>query len=249
VADVYCYADPNNLTWNNEYCDDFKDDGSTVCHVHADQLEAYQSKFTGTVNVTFVGDYDVTANLADGAYWATFYTEAGNYQAPDGTQVFAVNLNTTTAEITMTEISDRIVKSGEGVVLKKTTTGNFTMTWTATAPGGNFSNNSLQGTMTEITNPGANNYYVLNNDTYGVGFYKLASDGTIGANKAYLTYSGALARQFFLFDEATGIVELKNSRIEELKSDDAWYSLDGRKLDGKPTTKGLYIVNGKKVIK
>jgi hypothetical protein len=29
---------------------------------------------------------------------------------------------------------------------------------------------------------------------------------------------------------------------------DAWYSLDGRKLDGEPTKKGVYIQNGKKVV-
>ena len=28
----------------------------------------------------------------------------------------------------------------------------------------------------------------------------------------------------------------------------AWYSLDGRKLDGKPTVKGLYIHEGRKVV-
>jgi hypothetical protein len=28
-----------------------------------------------------------------------------------------------------------------------------------------------------------------------------------------------------------------------------WYSIDGRKLNGKPTTKGIYINHGKKVIK
>jgi hypothetical protein len=227
--------------------------------VFASELTAYQTKFTGQVNVTFVGDLTgscgVTANLADGAYWATFYSNLGNYQAPEGTRVFAVNLTGTT--ITMIPVEDRIVKSGEGVVLKQETTSSepttttITMTLTATTPTGNFSNNSLQGTMTDIENPDYGHIYVLNNPEggNGVGFYKLASDGTIGANKAYLTYSGALARQFFLFDETTGIVELKNSRIEELKSDDAWYTLDGRKLDGKPTTKGLYIVNGKKVIK
>ena len=97
----------------------------------------------------------------------------------------------------------------------------------------------------------------------GAGFYKLESTGTIDANKAYLFHDGGGeggtgAREFFGFAEATGIVELKNSRIEELKSDDAWYSLDGRKLDGrsaegrlqgkKATTKGLYIVGGKKVV-
>lgn len=28
----------------------------------------------------------------------------------------------------------------------------------------------------------------------------------------------------------------------------AYYSLDGRKLDGKPTQKGVYVHNGKKVV-
>ena len=28
----------------------------------------------------------------------------------------------------------------------------------------------------------------------------------------------------------------------------AWYSLDGRKLDGKPTKSGVYIREGKKVV-
>jgi hypothetical protein len=27
-----------------------------------------------------------------------------------------------------------------------------------------------------------------------------------------------------------------------------WYDLNGRKLQGKPTKKGLYIVNGRKVV-
>jgi hypothetical protein len=29
---------------------------------------------------------------------------------------------------------------------------------------------------------------------------------------------------------------------------DAWYTLDGRRIDGKPGTKGIYINNNKKVI-
>jgi hypothetical protein len=192
--------------------------------------------------------YDVTANLADGAYWATFYTEAGNYQAPEGTQVFAVNLNTSTAKITMAEIEDRIVKSGEGVVLKKSTTGSITMTLTATAPAGDFSANSLQGTMTEINTTGANNYYVLNNGSQGVGFYKLSNtSGTIGANKAYLTYSGSLVREFFLFeDDATSINEELGMKNEELY-EGAIYNLAGQRIQ--KMQKGINIVNGKKVLK
>ena len=56
VTDVYCYPNPANLTWDEDGKDDFKDDGSTHCHVKAEYLAAYQTKFGSTVNVTFVGD-------------------------------------------------------------------------------------------------------------------------------------------------------------------------------------------------
>ena len=213
---------------------------------------------------TIPATYDATANLANGAYWATFYSDAGNYQAPEGTQVFAVKLTGTAIE--MTEITDRIVKSGEGVVLKQATessTATTTITLTKTDSGNNTSYaNSLTGTMTDITNPG--NAYVLGNGSNGVGFYRLASDGTIGANKAYLTYSGSEAREFFGFDEATGIKSIDHS---PLTIDHSVYDLQGRRVangqssmvrsalplgsskNGQSLKKGLYIVNGKKVIK
>ena len=56
VNDVYCFPNPANLTWNEDDGDDFKEDGSTICHVKAEYLSAYQTKFNGVVNVTFVGD-------------------------------------------------------------------------------------------------------------------------------------------------------------------------------------------------
>ena len=66
ITDVYCYADPNNLTWNDYWCDDFKNaDHATVCHVKACALSTFEANWGGTpynvfnstgVNVTFVGD-------------------------------------------------------------------------------------------------------------------------------------------------------------------------------------------------
>ena len=47
-------------------------------------------------------------------------------------------------------------------------------------------------------------------------------------------------------DEETGILSTTN--FTNFTNSDAWYSLDGRKLNGKPTTKGLYINNGRKVV-
>ena len=46
--------------------------------------------------------------------------------------------------------------------------------------------------------------------------------------------------------DTTGMEELKNEKIEELNSE--WYDLQGRKLGSKPTRKGLYINNGKKIV-
>ena len=193
----------------------------------------------------YLNKVKVTANLANGAYWSTFYSNAFNHQAPEGTQMFAVKLEGTT--ITMTEIGDRIVKSGEGVVLKQATesadaTTTIIMTLTDATPNGDFRTNSLKGSMTEITTTGANNYYVLSNGSAGVGFYKLSENGTIGANKAYLTYSGPLARGFFGLDETTGVNEVMGKKEDERGE---YYDLQGRRV-AQPT-KGLYIVNGKKV--
>ena len=56
IADVYCYPEPSQLVWTESECDDFKADGSTVCHVKAEYLSEYREKFTGEVNVVFVGD-------------------------------------------------------------------------------------------------------------------------------------------------------------------------------------------------
>ena len=66
---------------------------------------------------------------------------------------------------------------------------------------------------------------------------------SIPAGKAYLNASGVSAPSFSLEfdDETTGI-----ANIERAISDNQYYTLDGRRV-AQPT-KGLYIVNGKKII-
>lgn len=185
---------------------------------------------------------ELTAAFAEGVYWTTFYSAIDNYQAPEGTHVFTVNLDGNT--IKTTEIEDRIVTKGQGVMLKSST-GNIVMTKVDNGSSGSYVGNSLVGTSHSISNPG--NAYVLNYKTSrGVAFYKLSSTGTIGANKAYLVAnSTAAARAFFAFDTdaTTGIdkVNAQNSD-KEVKA----FDLQGRRV-AKPAN-GLYIVNGKKVI-
>ena len=45
---------------------------------------------------------------------------------------------------------------------------------------------------------------------------------------------------------ATSLREISNEQLVISNYD--YYTLDGRKLNGKPTTKGLYIHQGKKVV-
>ena len=86
--------------------------------------------------------------------------------------------------------------------------------------------------------------YILNNGSQGVGFYK-ANDQSLGAHKAYLHVSENAARSFIGFaeDETTGISALLmngehvNSKV---------YNLNGQRVV--QPSKGLYIVNGKKVV-
>ena len=84
--------------------------------------------------------------------------------------------------------------------------------------------------------------------------YYPESDATIGAEHAYFKLVGlttddaALVRARIIFDDeddnATGIKSVKNGPSE---ADGQWYTITGVRLDGKPTTKGLYIYNGNKV--
>ncbi len=198
--------------------------------------------FTGCTGLC----YNVEAKEGDeGEYWATFYAEASgyNFQAPEGTKVFMVSLTGTT--ITMTEIEDRIVNSGEGVVLKSS---DSNITLEPTLLMGYYDGNSLKGTTEDMDNPGG--AYVLNyKAATGAGFYKLKDDKKIGANKAYLIYDDSDgARPFFSFNEETGISDATRLNDKGEMINEKCFDLQGRHVS-QPTQKGLYIVNGKKYIK
>jgi len=94
---------------------------------------------------------------------------------------------------------------------------------------------------------------ILNNGDYGIGFY-YANDQFVATNRAYLHIATGLApdaeggsssRMVMVFaDETTGITSLTPSPSP--KGEGSVYTLSGQRVE-KPV-KGLYIVNGKKVI-
>jgi hypothetical protein len=164
-----------------------------------------------------------------------------SFQADVNTQVFKVELNDT--KLTLHEVEDRIVNGGLPVVLKKSSDGNIVMTQTTEATS-NTQPNSLSGVSDPAGLPADGNTYVLDNGSEGLGFYKLADGKTLGVGNAFLFYSGgAGAREFFGFGEATDIGNIDHSPFT---IDHSVYDLQGRRVAN--PTKGIYVVNGKKVI-
>ena len=93
--------------------------------------------------------------------------------------------------------------------------------------------------------------YTLNNIVFKNGTEDWAKDFTSGYwNAALFHYKTgkALAALYelktFVGDD-TGV----NTTVIQRTADDTWYTLDGRRLNGKPIAKGLYICNGRKVLK
>ena len=83
-------------------------------------------------------------------------------------------------------------------------------------------------------------------------YYPTATDFTVNAFRGYfqLKLGDNEVKAFKLYfgdDEATGIISVHDSGFM-VNGSDAWYTLDGRKLDGKPTRAGVYINNGRKVV-
>ena len=90
----------------------------------------------------------------------------------------------------------------------------------------------------------------------------LGSDNTLGysavprqlhAMRGYFHISsvnGARAMSRAVINHTDGTTEVVSLEADRTKDcDGIWYDLQGRKLDGEPTKKGLYIHNGKKVMK
>ncbi|MBO4927581.1 MAG: leucine-rich repeat domain-containing protein [Clostridiales bacterium] len=118
VTDVYCYADPENLTWvayRGDASFIYSSDGvrQTICHVYEKDLALYEDWFSN-VNVTFVGDLagvldqDIGTSLygyslsLDGDIGVNFYMELDSEvaESPSAYMLFTVpNGDKTTTQI------------------------------------------------------------------------------------------------------------------------------------------------------
>ena len=114
----------------------------------------------------------------------------------------------------------------------------FDVVASATAP----AENDLQISNGSVTGDGST-IYALGKKGGVVGFAMVKSGTKVPNGKAYIVIAGGGAREFIGFnEEATGIEAVQ----QDAKADNQYFNLAGQRV-AQPT-KGLYIVNGKKVI-
>ena len=103
----------------------------------------------------------------------------------------------------------------------------------------------FQGTLAGTTiaaSTDAQTNYALN----GKAFVFVKNAIEVGPNKAWLSFSTSNARVIRLVFEEDA-TKIANTNITNITNGN-WYDLNGRKLNGMPTKKGVYILNGKKVV-
>ena len=153
-------------------------------------------------------------------------------------------VSTDAGKIQLTSVAS--IKAGSAYVLKGAA-GNHTLTVTD-------SPEEPTGNILEVsTDETSNGVYVLSNGSNGVGFYKWMG-GSLGAGRAIVPASAVIggARDFLGFEfETTAIENVKTQNVDGqffdgAKCGAAIYNLAGQRV-AQPT-KGLYIVNGRKVI-
>lgn len=197
----------------------------------------YTSKSSGNVgigNIVLTNTKEITISSAG---WATYCPSA----PLDFTNVTTLTAYTATRD-------GNVVKFNKVTGKVPANTGLLVRGETANVPvcaSAEAVSNLLFGVTTD-TPKDAGTIFVLMKGSKGIGFYKNTNAFTLRANSAYLPAEAvptADARAFIaLDDEATGIADVKAVKEDA----EGMFDLQGRKI-AKPT-KGLYIVNGKKVV-
>lgn len=245
------------------------------CNENADDLMGKELLFLGTIGtyfgqigipskkvIAFAGPEDspiASLSVKTDEGYATFVSNYAFY-VPEGVECATITdadengvLNTN-YKYKAGYNSNNIVPANYPVLVKADGKKTFNLAL-ASGNGSSAGTNLLKaGTDADITAEAGHRYYKLAYDDFdtkeGLGFYWGAADGGafyVPKGNAYLdvpSTSATSVMSFRLEDAVTGIATtVVNGQAEKVA-----YTIDGRRVDASHLTKGIYIVNGKKVM-
>jgi len=221
----------------------FQNDGEDLGVIFNNGKEGDQKEQTVDMEAS-VGDneYDLNGTTASvevktNAFGFATFVNANHLNLPEGVTAYtATDLNNGSA--TLVAITNPAANTPMLIKGAASTTYEFTITTSGTTA----ENNAFKaGPVTGLESEFAGKYnYILNGD----GFYA-AHGKNVGEGKAYLQLSanaGTSAKVYFPNGDATSI----SSIMGEGEGTNVYYNLQGMQVSN--PTKGMYIVNGKKIM-
>ena len=196
---------------------------------------------------SFCKNRDITFHFTQKKKWLSIVPN-GNYTNLNGVKAYIVTkADKGNNTITLRQVST--LNEGCGALVYYDTDGvDIVLSHTTDAGLADYTGNLLQGShVSPVGFVGDGTEYILKN-----GSFVPAASGSLARNKAYLKVpsaaSGSIRYDFQLEDE--GVTDIQSIRDVQggICEKDCWYTLDGKKLDGKPTEKGIYLYNEHKIL-
>ena len=190
------------------------------------------------LEVTYSVAENIDMKISEAGYSTLFYDK--NIIVPTGVKAYKAAVSG--SNISLTDIG-ALIPANTGVILEASQGTYRFSTTNEDASAVDVSGNILTGTTTATTKTAlGGTVYTLGQDGEGVVGLRSFTGSDIRAYSAYST-SISLARDFYAFDEdVTAINKVEAKKVET----NVFYNLAGQQV-AQPS-KGLYIVNGKKVI-
>ena len=248
LSHIYCYAETLPSTEWNSFPTTI---GNITLYVNTNAIELYNSTspWNEFGHIETLSKDITISSLGIATYCSD---DDLDFTGVDGIKAYiASGYNNNTGNVLLTRVKE--VPAGTGILLMgdggtyeiPTTDVDYTYA------------NLLVGTLedTNLTSVVGYKNYILANGSSGVKFY-LSENGTLAANKAYLKIqtsanSAAKILKFSIVGENgendDNTTDVGNVNALESNKEKAIYNLQGQAV--KNPSKGLYIINGKKIVK
>jgi hypothetical protein len=250
LTDVYCLASSVPETHSNAF--GYSNFGNATLHVPAESVEAFAATAPwsgfGEIVALPAEEVEITIGSTDATTFSSEY--ALDFAEVEGVKAYAATgYNTRTGVVTLTRV--KTAKAGTGLFVVGDE-GTYSIPVIESSDDNSL--NMLVGVTEEVTIPTADDTYT--NYIYGksddnTGFFKLTGDKVVPAGKAYLqiptAWFPAVAESKIKIEFEDGTTTGIEDVEEQVRPNDGViYDLHGRVV--KNPGKGIYIVNGKKVL-
>ena len=205
----------------------------------------YEYFSAGTIlgKIYYYETIELTTKTFPASKYVSFSCTEG-VTVPEGVSVYKAVVNSEATSVLMTKVETAVIPANTGVILYSDTDGDKSFIYTAETTTADFSGNAMIATSVaeNATVPTEGTFYALKANA--AEFAQLKGGITLSADKAYLPAPANGAKTLtMLFDgQTTGINDIHSNTAKDGK----FFTLQGVEV-AKPA-KGLYIVNGKKVI-